>query len=109
MWQTAVAFLGSNIVQSTNVRMIQLGDGFRFSLESLPASHISRKLRRQNLDGYCSLEASIPRTIHLSHSACAERCRDFIRAKLCAWGQGHSWRDYSPRMVPLILSLVGQA
>jgi hypothetical protein len=36
--------VGSNIVQSTNVRMIQLGNGFRFSLKSLLASHISRKL-----------------------------------------------------------------
>jgi hypothetical protein len=85
--------------------MIQLGDGFRFSLKSLLARHISGKLRRQNLDGNCSLEASIPRTIHLSHSANAERCRDFIGAKLCAWSEGHNWRDYSPRIVALTLPL----
>src|SRR5215469_9960055 len=30
----------------------------------------------------------------------AERRCDFIGSKLCAWNEGHNWRDYSPRGVP---------
>jgi hypothetical protein len=37
---------------------------------------------RQDLDGHVAAELRVPRTIHLSHPACAERRNDFIRPEL---------------------------
>jgi hypothetical protein len=57
----------------------------------LLASGIGGKLCGKNLDGDRAIEPRIPRPIHFAHPACAERGRDFIRAKLCAWSKRHNW------------------
>src|SRR6516162_10721242 len=83
--------------------MIQLRNGFRFTLKSLLANRIGGKLCRQNLDGNRALQPRVSRPVHFSHSACAQRCRDFVGTKLSAWRKGHNWRDYSSKNVPITL------
>ena len=91
--------LRTNIVKSTDVRVIQTGDRLRFALKALFASGILRKLRGQNFDGDAAFETRIPSALHLSHAASTKRCRDFIMAQVSAWSKGHRWRDYRPRIV----------
>ena len=56
-------------MEHTNVRMIQMRNGFGFAFETLFVCGIRRKLRRQNLDGGGALEPRIPRAVHLAHPA----------------------------------------
>src|SRR5215472_14006656 len=86
-------------MQSANVGMIQTGNGLGFAFKPLLANRILGNLRRQNLDRHRALKPFVPRAIHLSHPACAERRRDFIGTKLCAWSEGHKLRDYIPGIV----------
>jgi hypothetical protein len=81
--------LMTDVVQHADVRMIQAGDGFRFTLEALFAYWIGGKLRRQNLDRHSALKAHVPRTVDLAHAARAQRRKDFIRPEATARVQRH--------------------
>src|SRR5260370_22100326 len=48
--------LMADVVQHTNVPMIQAGNRFGFSFEALLPHGIIRKLWRQNLDRHCAIE-----------------------------------------------------
>ena len=53
-------------------------------------------MRSENFDRYRAIEASIRRTVNLSHTARAERRLDFVGTESCARGEGHSVsRHYS--------------
>jgi len=41
----------------------------------------------KNLDGYGAVQASVARTINLSHAASAERSNDLIGAEVSAWSR----------------------
>ena len=84
------AVLAAHIVQCADVGMIQAGNGFCFTLETLFANRVTRKLLRQNLDGHGAVEPRIACAIHLSHSARAERSADLIGPKFGAWCQIHN-------------------
>src|SRR6201987_365182 len=77
--------------------MIQAGNGFCFTLEALLAKRITRKLLWQNLDSHGAVEPRVPRAIHLSHTASAERSADLIGPKFGAWCQTHNWSGLEPR------------
>jgi hypothetical protein len=64
--------------------MIQGRNRPRLTLKALLRLSIFRKIRRENLDGYGSLQPSIASAIHLAHAARAERLLNLIRPELCA-------------------------
>jgi len=71
----------ADVVQYTDVRMIQTGDGFGFTLEALLVGGIGRKPRRKNFDGQRAFQPGIPRAIHFTHAARAQRPDNLIRTK----------------------------
>ena len=81
--------LTPHVVQHTNVRMIQAGDGFRFALEALLANGIAGKMCWENFDGNGALQPRVPRTIHLAHPARANRVQDLIGSQPNSVGQWH--------------------
>ena len=79
--QIVDAVLMADVVQYTDVRMIQTGDGFGFTLEALLVGGIGRKTRRKNLDRHHAFQPSIPRAINFAHAARAQRPDNLIRTK----------------------------
>jgi len=79
----------ADVVQRADVRMIQAGDNFGFTLEALAARRIISKMRRKNLDGDGAVQARVPRPIHFSHSTSAQRSDDLVRAQSRAVRQRH--------------------
>ena len=79
--QIVDAVLMADVVQYTDVRMIQTGDGFGFTLEALLVGGIGRKPRRKNLDGHHTFQPGIPSAIHFAHAARAQRPDNLIRTK----------------------------
>src|SRR5215467_14982015 len=65
------AVLLTDIMEHTNVRVIQTGNDLGFSFESLLADRVGGKMARENLDGHISLKPRIARAIHFTHPACA--------------------------------------
>ena len=70
--------LVSDIMQDTDVGMAQIGDGFGFPFESLLADGIRRELGGKKFERYGAIQARIPRTINLSHPACAYLFQDAV-------------------------------
>jgi len=77
-------------MQGANIGMVQAGDGLGFALKPLFANRIRGELRWENFDRDGALQPRVAGAVHLSHPACAERRGDFIRAKLCTWGERHT-------------------
>ena len=67
-------------VNGRNVRVIQGGKNFRFSLESGHSLRIGRKRFGQNLDSDIAIEPRVARAIDLSHPAGAQGGEDLVRA-----------------------------
>ena len=63
--------LTANVIQHTNVWMIEAGDGLGFALEPLLANRISGELCGQNLDRDSAFESRVPGTIDFAHAASA--------------------------------------
>jgi len=71
----------ADVMEYADVRMIQAGDCFGFTLEALLVSRIRRKPCRKNFDRNRAFEPRIPRAINFAHAACAQRGDDLIRTK----------------------------
>jgi len=79
--------------------MVQAGGRLSFSLESVQATRIGRKNRRQDLDRDVAMKPKIARAIGTSHPARPEEGDDFVVSEPCAFreGQAHrSWRLEEP-------------
>jgi hypothetical protein len=63
--------LMANIMEHTDVRMIQAGNGFRFAFEALPANRVRGQVSWENFDGDSTVEPSVSCAIDLSHPASA--------------------------------------
>ncbi len=85
------AILTADVMQHTNVRMIQAGNGLSFAFEALLSNGIGGKLLRQYLNRDSPLQPRVARAIDFAHPARAERRRDFIGAKPSARSERHSW------------------
>src|SRR5437762_5964963 len=64
-----------NVINLTNVRMVQGGDSMRLALEALA------ELRGGDFDCDGSIEARIARLVDLAHPASADRRYDLVGAK----------------------------
>ena len=79
----------ADVIEMTDMRMIQCRNGLRFALEARFQVRIGRKMRGQNLDGYVASQPCVARPVHLSHAARAQRRLDLIRTEFRARGEGH--------------------
>jgi len=87
--QEVDAILMADIMQRTDVGMIQGRYGASLAIETLPGIGIVRKMTRQDFDRDRAIEPRVTCAIHLAHAARAERRLNFIRAKFCARDQSH--------------------
>src|SRR5437667_1745782 len=84
----AVRFL--KIVDGGDIRMIERGEHFRFTLEAGDAVMIAGKFVGQDLDGHFTLQLGIACAINLSHASATKQGQDFYGAELCADGDAQS-------------------
>ena len=70
-YQEVDSVLMTNIMQHTNVGMIQARDRFCFAFEALPANRIRRELSGENLDGNIAVKARVACTVNFAHAALA--------------------------------------
>src|SRR5579859_8246157 len=74
----------TNVVKLANIGMIQGGDGPRLPLKPCRESILC------NLDCNDPIQASIPRLVHLTHTALTEGRQDIVRAEFLAGSKRHS-------------------
>jgi hypothetical protein len=69
----------ADIVENTDVRMPQCRDSLRLPKKTLAPIRIVAKMRRQDLDCDCAIEAGVFGAIHLAHPARTYRDGNFVR------------------------------
>ena len=86
------AVLMADVIENTDVRMIQAGNCPCFALEALLVDGVIRNLRRENFDRDGAVEARIARAKDFAHAARTQRGDNFIRTELVSCGEAHDWR-----------------
>ena len=71
----------ADVVQSTNVRMGELGDGARFAVEAFAELPVGSEVVRKNLDRHRAIEARFSAFVHLAHASRADLRSDFVNAE----------------------------
>jgi len=79
----------STRVKRADVRVRQLRDRARLAVEPPAELRIGGKGLGQDLDRDRAVEARVARTIHLTHSAGANRGDDLVRSEPCSGDQSH--------------------
>ena len=79
----------TDIVNLTDVRMVQCGNGARFVLETTDTIRVGGELSRQDLDRYITTKAGVVRAVDLAHAASAEEGHDVVRAEASTGCQKH--------------------
>ena len=79
----------ADVVENTNVRVIQAGNGARLAFEPLAAFRLIGEMSGKNLDGDDPVQAGVAGAINLPHSPCAGRRDDFVRAETCVLHDAH--------------------
>jgi hypothetical protein len=80
------------IVQGTDVWMIERGHRSRLALESFAQSRVARNVCAEDLDGDDSIEPRVHGAIDLTHAPRAKRRLDLVRAEPRARGERHEPR-----------------
>jgi hypothetical protein len=83
------ATVGPDVVQSTDVLILNRGDGARFALEALARLGRVGQVRRQHLDGDRAIEARIAGAVNLADPADPDERGDFIRPETGSGGERH--------------------
>src|SRR5450631_1817273 len=81
--------LMADVMQGTDVGMVQRRNHPRFAIETVLGLRVVGKMGRQNLDGNGAVKAGVAGTVDFSHSASAKGSEDFVRSELRAGGEGH--------------------
>ena len=94
--------LFADVVQRTDMRMVELGNRAGFAIEALTRLRVGRKGRWEDLDGDGAIEPRIAGFVHLSHSTRADQRQDLVRAESGSGLQRHrvESRDYSGAISP---------
>jgi Berberine and berberine like len=103
LWRRAVHVLkyevvGANVVDLTNVWMVQRGNRASFLVKPVQAIRVVGKRPRQHLDGDVASEPGVARPVHFAHAAGADLGGDLIRAEASACCQGHGKLAEPPRL-----------
>ncbi len=64
----------ADVVQRADVRVVQRGDGLRFTLEPGQVGRVGREGRRQHLERDDAIETGVAGAIHLAHAPAPRRC-----------------------------------
>jgi hypothetical protein len=92
------ALMLAHVIQRADVRVIQSGDGFRFSLKPRTALRVGADVGREELDGNAAVEARVAGLVYLAHAARADGGLDLVRAEAGAGQERHiSWADDGPQ------------
>ena len=78
----------ADVVESTDVRVGQLGDGPRFTVEPFAELRTGGECGRQDLDGDGAIEPRVTGFEHLAHATGADRREDLVGAE--AWAGGRA-------------------
>src|SRR5262249_46115730 len=78
--------------------MVQCTDRLRFAFEAASEFGALRIMSRQHFYGNCAVQPRVDCFIYLTHTACAQRRKDFVRSKLRAGFEWHSCADYTGRL-----------
>jgi hypothetical protein len=91
----------ADIVQHADMRMVQVGRGARFTLQTLAAGGVVGEHGGQDFDSHCPIEPRVPRAIDLTHSTRADRLEDLVGTKSLAGGKCHScWQPSTHLLSP---------
>ena len=80
----------ADVVQGTDVRMVDSRDDARFAVEALAYAGIDGQRRGQNLDGDGAIQAGVGRLVDLPHPAGANQRHDLVGAETRTRIEGHS-------------------
>src|SRR5215470_1386007 len=69
--------------------MVQAGNGLGLALKTLPQSCIVGEMRRKNFDCDHTVQARVPRAVHLTHPTRAQRSNDLIRPEFGSCFEHH--------------------
>jgi hypothetical protein len=72
-----------------DVRVQELGQDLRFTLEARETLDVTRERRGEDLDGDVASQRGVGRPVDLAHAAFPELRGDLVRAEALAGGQGH--------------------
>src|SRR5262249_22052119 len=76
------AVLVAHVIKRADVRMRELRDRFRLSLQALPALRRRGHALRQQLDRDIPAQARASRSVNLTHPSCAEGREQLVRTEL---------------------------
>ena len=79
----------ADVEDRENVGMVQRRRGPRLLRKTLQAVRVAGKRCGQDLDGDGAVEAGVMGAVDLAHSACADRCLNFIRTEVGSSGDVH--------------------
>jgi hypothetical protein len=77
-------------VDRGNVRMVQRGEDFGFTLKSRETFGIGGERLGQDLDRHVALQPHVARAINLAHTAGADGRKDLVRSETIAGRQDHA-------------------
>src|SRR5262249_51779464 len=96
------ALLLAHVVERAYVRVGQMGDRARFTVESVADLRIDGESLGEDLDCDDAVKACVAGFVHFPHAAGAERREDFVRAESSSRGKGHvqlwwwEWHSLEP-------------
>ncbi len=82
--QVIGAILRADVIEMTNVRMIQRGNGLGLALHALFQFRRRRKMGGKNFNRDGTIQAGVSGTVNFSHAAGTEHGKDFIRPEFGA-------------------------
>src|SRR5207248_1878028 len=82
----------ANLINRQDMRMIQGRGCLRFLVEPLQSLWVRSQGLWQDFDRDSSIQFSVLRQIHFTHSALANLCADFVTAEFCAGFNRHMKR-----------------
>ena len=95
------SILLTNVVEGTNVRMVECGHGAGFALEALATLRIRCNVREQDFDRDIATKASVSCSIDFSHSTRPNEREDLVRAETGARRKRHRVSVRVGRSYPL--------
>src|SRR3990170_5702738 len=83
------ARLLADVIEHADVRVLEVGDGFSFALESLAQLGVEREMLRENFDSHVAIQTGVEALIHFTHAPRADLREDLVRPQHRAWYQSH--------------------
>ena len=79
----------TDVVERTDVRMVEGGNRPRLAFKPFPEVRVRRDIRRQDFDRDAAIQACVARFVDFAHAARTDERDDFVRAETSAGSKGH--------------------